>query len=120
LRPIRPGACAITALWPLIAIARGEAAVPPPIDQVSADCTAPTYTTDQLVCADPALRAHDDELARLWAHAEATGRLGASVQEAQADWFRQRRLRALREDHRACADAAYRARIAELKRHADG
>jgi uncharacterized protein len=120
LRPIRSGACAIAALWPLIAIAQGAAAVPQPIDQVSADCTAPTYATDLLVCADPALRALDDELARLWAHAEATRPVGASVQEAQADWFRQRSLCALREDHRACAEAAYRARIAELKRPADG
>jgi hypothetical protein len=79
-----------------------------------------TYATDRLVCADPGLRALDAELERLWARAEAAGRVAVSVQRAQADWFRQRSLCAFRDDHRGCVEGAYRARIAELRRIADG
>ena len=116
----RHGVCAIAAVWPLVAASESAAPIAPPLEQVSADCTAPTYASDRLVCADPGLRALDAELARLWARAEAAGRVAASAQRAQADWFRQRSLCAFREDHRACVEGAYRARIAEQRRLADG
>jgi uncharacterized protein len=115
-----PGVCAIAAVWPLVAASDSVAPIAPPVEQVSADCTAPTYATDRLVCADPGLRALDAELERLWARAEAAGRVAVSVQQAQADWFRQRSLCAFRDDHRGCVEGAYRARIAELRRIADG
>ena len=41
-----------------VAPAQGQgppSAIPPPPDQRTADCTAPTYATDALVCGDPAL-----------------------------------------------------------------
>jgi uncharacterized protein len=34
-------------------------AIPPPLEQVAADCVAPTYATDQLVCADAELKEMD-------------------------------------------------------------
>jgi hypothetical protein len=36
-------------------LAPGVAAVPPPVEQVTADCKAPVYASDHLVCSDPAL-----------------------------------------------------------------
>jgi hypothetical protein len=88
--------------------------VPPPADQISADCKAATYATDQLVCSDPTLLALDTEMARLWARVEAEGRLDSDGRSAQMSWFRQRSLCAFDGDHRGCAIAAYRARIAAL------
>jgi uncharacterized protein len=121
MRVIRlPGVIAVGAVWPLVAVSESAAPVAPPVDQVSADCTAPTYATDRLVCYDPVLLTLDAELARLWARAEAAGHVTGAAQRAQIDWFRQRSLCAFREDHRACAEAAYRERIAELQRLADG
>ena len=112
--------CAAAALWPVVAFAEDVAPVPPPAGQVTADCTTPTYATDHLVCADPGLRALDADLARVWARAEAAGQVTAGARQAQAAWFRQRSLCAFRDDHRACTEAAYRARIAELQQSAQG
>jgi uncharacterized protein len=103
--------CAMSALT--VVAAPGEAAQPiaPPTDQVSADCAAPAYATDQLVCADPVLRALDAEVADLWARLVAAGRADASVREAQSDWFRRRSLCAFRQDHYRCSENSYRTRI---------
>lgn len=38
-------------------LAATQAAVPPPVEQQAADCARPVYAVDQLICADPALRA---------------------------------------------------------------
>ena len=99
----------------LVASCDDPAAVAPPTDQTTADCAAPTYATDMLVCDDPDLRALDAELARLWAQVEAGSGGDPAAAEAQAAWFRERSLCAFQEDHRGCAEAAYRARIATLQ-----
>ncbi len=100
---------------PLVASCDDPAAVAPPTDQTTADCAAPTYATDMLVCDDPDLRALNAELARLWAQVEAGSSGDPAAAEAQAVWFRERSLCAFQEDHRGCTESAYRARIAALR-----
>jgi uncharacterized protein len=88
--------------------------VPPPVAQVSADCTAPVYATDLLVCSDPALRALDAQMLRLWVMAEGRHRLDDAERAAQAEWFHNRSLCAFEADHHACAVAAYQSQISAL------
>lgn len=109
----RPGRLLLALAAPLVASCADPAPVAPPAEQFTADCAAPGYATDMLVCDDPGLRALDAELARLWAETGAGADPAAA--EAQAAWFRQRSRCAFEEDHRACAEAAYRARIAALR-----
>lgn len=70
-----PGRASYAALLVLALVLTGwggrAQTVPPPGGQVSADCAAPVYATDQLVCADPGLRALDAQMLRLWRMAEA-------------------------------------------------
>lgn len=93
----------------------GGAPVPiaPPVIQQTADCARPTYATDQLVCADPELRALDQSLAGL------VGQMPAQADipwlESQDAWLRRRSLCAFKTDHRGCAQDAYQTRIAELE-----
>jgi uncharacterized protein len=88
--------------------------VPPPVAQVSADCAAPVYATDLLVCSDPTLRALDAQLLRLWFMAEGRQRLDDAERAAQSEWFRSRSLCAFDTDDRGCVVAAYHSRIAAL------
>lgn len=87
-------------------------AVPPPVEQSSADCERPTYASDQLVCGNADLRRMDGELLAL---------LGVGPEpagpwiEPQADWFRRSRTCAFSARHAACLDAAYRERIGLLR-----
>jgi uncharacterized protein len=87
-------------------------AVPPPVEQSSADCARPVYASDQLVCGNGDLRRLDDELAALLA-----GRPEPSGPwiEPQADWFRRSRTCAFSARHAACLEAAYRERIGLLR-----
>lgn len=87
------------------------APVPPPAEQQTADCGAPVFATDQLVCSDPALRALDSELAARLAEAP---ELSSRWIEPQHQWFLRRSRCAFAEDHAACAEAAYRERLALL------
>lgn len=83
-------------------------AVPPPVEQQTADCLRPVFATDQLVCADPALRALDSELAtQLAAGPAPTSRWI----ETQQQWFLRRSRCAFAEDHGACTLAAYCERL---------
>lgn len=50
----------------LMAATLWQAAVPPPVEQQTADCARPVYAVDRLICADPALRAEEDQLAAAW------------------------------------------------------
>ena len=85
------------------------APVPPPAEQQTAECAAPVFATDQLVCGDPALRALDSELAaRLAESPEPSSRWI----EPQRKWFLRRSRCAFAEDHAVCAAAAYRERLA--------
>jgi uncharacterized protein len=81
--------------------------VPPPADKVSADCAAPVYASDQLVCADPALRSID---LRYRAELDALGEIGSdpgAIWESNVDWFRRRGQCAFLAIHRECLLAAY-------------
>jgi uncharacterized protein len=101
-------------VW-LVASCQDSASIAPPTEQMTADCAAPTYATDMLVCEDPDLSALDEEVARLWTERAAGSGGDAAAVEAQASWFRERSLCAFEADHRGCALAAYQARLAELR-----
>jgi hypothetical protein len=86
--------------------------VPPPLEQVQAECTRPQYASDTLVCGDAELRAADAEVARL---ARTPPVLAAdAIWEDQASWLRRRSLCAFEADHRGCLIAAYADRHAVL------
>lgn len=109
------GAAVLAALLAVAACERSMA-VPPSTEQMTADCAAPSYATDMLVCHDPDLLALDVELATLWSQVSSGPGGGPAATAAQAAWFRERSLCAFEEDHRGCVDVAYRARIEALRR----
>lgn len=87
-------------------------AVPPPPSQVAANCEAPTYASDMLVCGDASLRALDRQL--IAAHAAASASLAATDSEwiePQEDWFKRRSRCAFSERHADCLRAAYAERL---------
>lgn len=97
-----------------LAVAAGQA-VPPPVEQFTANCATPVYATDQLVCGDPALKAQDAAMAASLA------RLGgppidgfAPWRESQAAWFKRRSLCAFEAAHRQCVLDAYAERLEVL------
>jgi uncharacterized protein len=107
----------LAALAPVIALGTASvAAVPPPPEQVAANCDAPTYASDMLLCADADLRALDAHMREAWAAVDFAGVVapGAWV-EAQDAWFRRRSLCAFSERHADCLQAAYVERIAVLE-----
>jgi uncharacterized protein len=86
--------------------------VPPPFEQLQADCTRPQYASDTLVCSDAELRAADAQVAEL---ARALPTLAAdAIWEDQASWLRRRSLCAFKTDHRVCLVAAHADRGAVL------
>lgn len=106
-----------TALLIVILVAAAPAAgVPPPLEQSAANCAAPTYASDRLVCGDPLLRALDARLREAWAAIDLERGIapGAWVEGQQA-WFRRRSLCAFAEQHAECLRAAYLERIAVLE-----
>lgn len=97
----------------LLMIAPGAAAVPPPVQQRTADCSAPVYASDQLVCSDPALRALDARLASALAISPAPA--AAGWVEGDNEWFRRRSLCAFQQAHRECLSEAYTDRLEVLE-----
>jgi hypothetical protein len=92
-------------LYPLIA-----AAVPPPPVLATADCEAPTYASDQLVCGDAELLALDRLLAAQIADRGAQDVSGIG-DEDDLEWFQRSRHCAFETDHRDCLLAAYCLRL---------
>ena len=93
----------------LFMCATGLNAIPPPVDQVSADCSAPVYASDQLVCGDPELRMLDD---RLRARIDSSPEVSASAwMESHSEWFKRRSLCAFEPAHRQCLLDAYADRL---------
>ena len=88
--------------------------LPPPSPQFSADCEAPVYATDKLVCETEALRVLDAEMLGLWTTARSLPWVSGDWIEPQDGWFRRRSLCAFETDHEECARAAYIERIAVL------
>jgi hypothetical protein len=108
------------ALAGVAASARTDA-IPPPVEQWSADCRAPTYASDMTVCTDPTLRALDEGMAQLLAAAgERAIRPTSALVEGQAEWFRRRSLCAMQSRQRACLRAAYDERRMVLEVLVDG
>jgi uncharacterized protein YecT (DUF1311 family) len=90
-------------------------AVPPPLEQVVADCAHPTYASDMLVCGDAELLGLDRQVAdALKRIRPATVATPASLLEAQDAWFRRRSRCAFSAQHKDCLKAAYSERIAVL------
>ncbi len=90
-------------------------AVPPPPDQVVADCSHPTYASDMLVCGDPELLGLDRQVAdALERIRPATVATPASLLETQEAWFRRRSRCAFSAQHAGCLKAAYSERVMVL------
>lgn len=101
----------------IIALAAAFQPVPPPVAQTNADCTVPTYASDQLICGDPGLWALDAQLAQRLR--EQPGRAVGRWIEDQDSWFKRSRLCAFQADHAGCLRAAYAERLAVLSAAAD-
>jgi uncharacterized protein len=100
-----------------IAVAQASStdALPPPVEQYSANCAALSYASDQLVCGNPALLDLDRQLVAALADAGQAAITPASPMiEAQPDWFKRRSLCAMKAEHNTCLTAAYGERIAVL------
>lgn len=96
----------------VLACGEPAGAVPPPPDQSAANCLAPTYASDFLVCADPELLALDRTMvALLSASRSAPPTTALHWFEPQEVWFRRRSLCAFSRRHAACLRAAYSERI---------
>lgn len=107
----------LATLLPVIALGSAPVApIPPPPEQVAANCAAPTYASDMLVCADSVLRALDSQMSDAWDSVDFASIVasGAWV-EAQDAWFRRRSRCAFSERHADCLRAAYLERIAVLQ-----
>lgn len=111
-----------SALLPIVVCAAGltgsglVAATPPPLEQIAADCAAPTYASDMLVCGDPFLRSLDARIREAWAAVDVAAVVASGGWvEAQAAWFKRRSLCALIDKHTECLQAAYVERIAVLE-----
>jgi uncharacterized membrane protein len=90
-------------------------AIPPPPDQVVADCTHPTYASDVMVCGDPDLLDLDRQVAdALKRIRPATLATPAPLLEAQGAWFRRRSRCAFSAQHADCLKAAHSERIVVL------
>jgi uncharacterized protein len=99
-----------------LAITGPAVATPPPPEQIAANCAAPTYASDMLVCGDQFMRALDARMRDAWSAVDFAAIVapGGWV-EPQAAWFRRRSLCAFAERHAECLQAAYVERIAVLE-----
>lgn len=87
-------------------------AVPPPVEQLTANCNSPVYASDQLVCGDIELRALDEQLAtKIREKPNLGSREGSIYYEAQSTWFKRRSLCAMKSGHRQCLLEAYAERL---------
>lgn len=87
------------------------AEVAPPVSQATANCAAPSYASDMLVCTDVGLLKLDSALAERIA--ARSGPLADGI-ESDEVWFRRSRLCAFEENHRTCLLSAYCDRLAAL------
>lgn len=83
--------------------------VPPPAEQISADCARPIFASDQLVCGDTELRQLDRKLAQTVSQNAALR--STEFIEDGSQWFKRRSRCAFEADHRGCLVAAYQDRI---------
>jgi hypothetical protein len=88
-----------------------DAPAAPSRQPLAANCEAPIYAIDRLVCADPDLLALDRGMSDRLAQTNPTR---SPMIEDQGAWFRRRNLCAFQSDAVACARSAYRERLAVL------
>ena len=111
------------ATWPAIGDVPGPDAVPPPLEQLAADCQAPTYASDVVVCGDEALLSVDREVTQRHESLQDALRPAPdggmldplAVFEPQEAWFRRRSLCAFSSHQLDCLRAAYAERLRVLK-----
>lgn len=87
--------------------------VPPPIEQSTANCAAPVYASDQLVCATPSLIMQDQRLKSLLDDRMQLS--GDAFLESDSGWFKRRSMCAMLATHAACLADAYAERIEILE-----
>lgn len=107
----------LASLLPVLLLASAPAAaVPPPLPQIAANCDAPTYASDMLVCGDVSLRGLDARMRDTWTALDFASVVapGAWV-EPQEAWFKRRSLCAFSERHAECLRAAYIERFAVVE-----
>lgn len=83
-------------------------AVPPPLEQETADCASPVYASDHLVCGDPELHLLDG---RLKTSNHILPAQSSQFLESAGQWFKRRSLCAFEPNHRACLIEAYTDRL---------
>jgi uncharacterized protein len=90
-----------------------QAPVPPPVEQSTADCTRPTYASDQLVCNDAELRVLDQRLKALLPQSSLN--IPGVFRESDEQWFKRRSRCAFEVEHKKCLSEAYTDRFAVLE-----
>lgn len=80
-------------------------AVPPPLEQVTADCDQPVYASDQFICGDADLSRQERDLAVRWRAVEAAMPASAWIED-QPVWFKRRAMCAFQTDQGACLSGA--------------
>lgn len=90
-----------------------QSAIPPPVEQFTANCAAPVYASDRLICADSELLDAELRIAELWRSAQPVWLPGPWLEQQNA-WFRRRALCAFKKRHRECLAGASTERIAVL------
>lgn len=123
LSPQRSAFLVMLAMWLATGHVPGAEAIPPPPEQLAADCTTPTYASDVVVCGDPALLAADLEVTQLYESLQevlqptAYGGLldRQALFEPQDAWFRRRSLCAFSSRQPDCLRAAYGERLRILR-----
>lgn len=103
---------AITTVVPAMPAVAQISPIPPPIEQVTADCNRPVFATDQLVCSDPPLRQLDNRLAAALRTFDAPA---GRWLEPQTQWLLRRSRCAFQADHRQCVELAYAERLAVVR-----
>lgn len=89
-------------------------AVPPPVEQLTADCRQPTYASDILICSDFELREANTQLDRERLFPFHLPMSSNGLWETDVDWFKRRSLCAFQAEHARCLTAAYTERRALL------
>jgi uncharacterized protein len=102
-----------------LSLALQQSAVPPPVEQFTADCATPVYASDQLICSDPELLEAEAQIVELWRIAQPDWSVGPYIEQQDA-WFRRRALCAFQTKHRACLVGANAERIAVLSSATQG
>lgn len=126
MRHVLPGLTVLAmtlATWPAIGDVPGPGAVPPPREQLAADCQTPTYASDVVVCGDEALLSVDREVTQLYESLQGAlqpapdgGMLDPlALFEPQDAWFRRRSLCAFSSHQPDCLRAAYGERLRVLR-----